>query len=129
MSLLRPVAGAGLFLALLAGCASSSADRQEVNVATSDKAIEVLGGDLLLSDMKERREKEGQKAWSFRLRNESSDPVTVRAVPMFIADDGRELGGSAEAKKETILPGKAQDFYFTAPTGEVARLMVRFERK
>lgn len=122
------LAPAAVACAVLAGCSSSSDTRQEVPISTSDRAQEILGGSILLSDLRERREKEGQKAWSFRLRNTGREEVKVRAVPVFIAADGRELGGSAEAKTVVILPEKMEDLYFMAPTGEVARLVVRFER-
>ncbi len=115
---------------LLAGCSSSSSDlQQDVPIATSDKAQDILGISLLLSDLRDRRESTSLRAWSFKLTNNENENVKVRAVPSFVSQDGRDLGGSAESQVVELLPGKSHDFYFKAPTGEVARLVVRFERK
>ncbi len=113
----------------LAGCSSSADRQQEVAIATSDKAQDILGINLLLSDLRDRRESTSLRAWSFKLTNNENENVKVRAVPSFVSQDGRDLGGAAESQEVELLPGKSHDFYFKAPTGEVARLVVRFERK
>ncbi|MEK7469432.1 MAG: hypothetical protein AAB074_18815 [Planctomycetota bacterium] len=119
-----------VFLLLVLPACSSSSDRvQEVPIATSDKAQDILGINLLLSDLKDRRESKSLRAWSFKLTNNEKENVKVLAVPAFVAEDGRDLGGSSESQEVEILPGKSHDFYIKAPTGEVARLVVRFERK
>lgn len=126
---MRPTLAFLAFAVFLAGCSSSANPQQEVAIATSDKAQDILGISLLLSDLRDRRESTSLRAWSFRLTNNEKENVSVRAVPAFVSQDGRDLGGSAEARTVELLPGKSHDFYFKAPTGEVARLVVRFERK
>lgn len=126
---MRLLAALALVPLALAGCASSSGATQELAIATSDRAQDILGLSLLLSDMRDRRESTSLKAWSFTLTNNEGEAVKVRATPAFISPDGRDLGGSSEARTVEILPGNSHDFYFKAPTGEVARLVVRFERR
>ncbi|KAF0241508.1 MAG: hypothetical protein FD180_4399 [Planctomycetota bacterium] len=135
-ALARPTAAGAisalpLLLALVAlpACSSSGDRVQEVSIATSDKAQDILGISLLLSGLKDRRESKSLRAWSFRLTNNEKENVKVRAIPAFISEDGRDLGGASEAQEVELLPGRSQDFYIKAPTGEVARLVVRFERK
>jgi hypothetical protein len=118
------------FLLLVLPACSSSGDRvQEVPIANSEKARDILESSILLSDLRERRESTSLKAWSFKLTNNEKENVKVRVVPAFVAEDGRDLGGSSSSQEVELLPGKSHDFYIKAPTGEVARLVVRFERK
>lgn len=116
-------------LALVAGCGGGpdSQATDEAVVTTSEKARDILGLKLQLFDMRDRRESTGLRAWSFRLRNGEDAAVSLRIVPVFIAQDGRELGGSAEAVEPILAPGAEKEFYFKAPTGEAVRLIVRFE--
>ncbi|MCC6740147.1 MAG: hypothetical protein IT452_13960 [Planctomycetia bacterium] len=114
---------------VLAGCASSSGATQELAIGTSDRSQDILGLSLQISNMRDRRESTSLKAWSFTLTNNEKENVKVRAVPAFVSPDGRDLGGSSEARTVELLPGTSHDFYFKAPTGEVARLVVRFERR
>ena len=118
-----------LTLALLPACSSSGDRTQELPIATSDKAQDILGRSILLSDLRDRRETKSLRGWSFKLRNNDKETVKVRAVPIFISEDGRDLGGASDSQEFELLPGREHDFYFKAPTGEVARLVVRFERR
>ncbi|MCE9583591.1 MAG: hypothetical protein K8T20_13990 [Planctomycetes bacterium] len=125
---MKRFAAAALALVLTA-CSSSAGRHEEVSISTSDKARDILGMNLLLSGMRDRRENVGLRAWSFKIRNNEKNLVMVRAVPLFVAEDGRELGGSAEAQEGEIKPGLEREFYFKAPTGEAAKLLVKFELK
>ncbi|MBI2920918.1 MAG: hypothetical protein HYY18_07520 [Planctomycetes bacterium] len=123
------VALSTLFFALAAGCGGGpdSQATDEAVVTTSEKARDILGLKLQLFDMRDRRENTGFRAWSFRLRNNEDAGVSLRIVPVFISQDGRELGGSADAVEHLLAPGAEREFYFKAPTGEAVRLVVRFE--
>ena len=120
---MKRFATAGLAV-ILAACASSGARHQEISISTSEKAQDILGMNLLLSDMRDRRENLGLRAWSFKIRNNEKNVLVVRATPLFVAEDGRELGGSAEKLELEIKPGLEREFYFKAPTGEAARVLV-----
>jgi hypothetical protein len=119
-----------LLTAILAASCGGGPDmaEDEVEIRTSDKARDILGWNLQLFALKDRRESTGLKAWSFRLRNDEDEVVAVRAVPEFISEDGRTLGGKAYAEEAQLPPGQEREFYFKAPTGEAVRLIVRFER-
>jgi hypothetical protein len=110
-----------------AGCRGGPEAADVIPVSTSDRSREILGLKVDLYDAKDHRETSGLRSWTFRIRNRENATVSLRFVPSFVSPEGRDLGGSSLAEDVLLPAGESRLFHVKAPSGNVERLVVRFE--